>query len=175
MQSLFFATQAITVLYWSRLSDTIGRKPVILLGLFGLSLSMYSFGLSRTFWGLVIRLVFPTLLSCIYVVKQKPMSQRSLEWQHRRVEVCHYRDNRFDQSDGRLCLYADCMGTCPCSVLIVRSLICIHSRRGASSVRSSEACSHGPRSAFQIFLTAICFLRSILISCRAPYLLHLHF
>ncbi|KAF5342128.1 hypothetical protein D9611_001435 [Ephemerocybe angulata] len=54
MQSIFFLTQAFTVLHWSRLSDTIGRKPVILVGLFGLSLSMYCFGLSRTFWGLVL-------------------------------------------------------------------------------------------------------------------------
>ncbi|KIM36642.1 hypothetical protein M413DRAFT_448986 [Hebeloma cylindrosporum] len=54
MQSLFFLTQAFTVLYWSRISDRLGRKPVILTGLFGLSLSMYCFGLSRTFWGLVL-------------------------------------------------------------------------------------------------------------------------
>ncbi|KAF7293024.1 Major facilitator superfamily multidrug-resistance DHA1 sub-family [Mycena indigotica] len=54
MQSLFFLTQAMTVLYWSRLSDQIGRKPVILSGLIGLSISMYCFGLSRTFWGLVL-------------------------------------------------------------------------------------------------------------------------
>lgn len=57
MQSLFFATQALTVLHWSRLSDIAGRRPVILLGLFGLSMSMYSFGLSKTFWGLVFRCV----------------------------------------------------------------------------------------------------------------------
>ncbi|TDL19260.1 MFS general substrate transporter [Rickenella mellea] len=54
MQSIFFATQALTVLHWSRASDRIGRKPVILLGLFGLSLSMYCFGLSKTFLGLAI-------------------------------------------------------------------------------------------------------------------------
>ncbi|KAI0710070.1 MFS general substrate transporter [Earliella scabrosa] len=54
MQSIFFATQAVTVLHWSRLSDHIGRKPVIMTGLMGLSLSMYCFGLSRTFWGLVV-------------------------------------------------------------------------------------------------------------------------
>ncbi|KAH7912793.1 major facilitator superfamily domain-containing protein [Hygrophoropsis aurantiaca] len=53
MHSLFFATQALTVLHWSRVSDHIGRKPVILTGLFGLSVSMYCFGLSKTFWGLV--------------------------------------------------------------------------------------------------------------------------
>ncbi|KAF8071623.1 member of major facilitator superfamily multidrug-resistance, DHA1 sub-family [Lyophyllum atratum] len=54
MQSLFFLTQAFTVLHWSRASDMVGRKPVILVGLFGLSASMFCFGLSRTFWGLVL-------------------------------------------------------------------------------------------------------------------------
>ncbi|PFH51086.1 hypothetical protein AMATHDRAFT_75169 [Amanita thiersii Skay4041] len=54
MQSIFFLTQAFTVLHWSRTSDSVGRKPVILIGLFGLSVSMYCFGLSRTFWGLVL-------------------------------------------------------------------------------------------------------------------------
>ncbi|KAL7279051.1 hypothetical protein ACG7TL_006886 [Trametes sanguinea] len=55
-QSIFFATQALTVLHWSRISDHIGRKPVIMTGLMGLSISMYCFGLSRTFWGAVISL-----------------------------------------------------------------------------------------------------------------------
>ncbi|KAI9060994.1 MFS general substrate transporter [Trametes sanguinea] len=54
MQSIFYATQALTVLHWSRISDHIGRKPVIMTGLMGLSISMYCFGLSRTFWGAVI-------------------------------------------------------------------------------------------------------------------------
>ncbi|KAK0501218.1 major facilitator superfamily domain-containing protein [Armillaria luteobubalina] len=54
MQSLFFLTQSMTVLQWSRVSDRVGRKPVILTGLFGLCISMYCFGLSKTFWGLVL-------------------------------------------------------------------------------------------------------------------------
>ncbi|KAJ8516584.1 hypothetical protein ONZ45_g6135 [Pleurotus djamor] len=54
MHSIFSVTQAMTVLHWSSLSDRIGRKPVILFGLFGLSLSMYCFGLSSTFIGLLI-------------------------------------------------------------------------------------------------------------------------
>ncbi|OAX43208.1 MFS general substrate transporter [Rhizopogon vinicolor AM-OR11-026] len=54
LHSLFFATEALTIFHWSRLSDYVGRKPVLLIGLFGLSLSMICFGLSTTFWGLVI-------------------------------------------------------------------------------------------------------------------------
>lgn len=54
LYSLFFATEALTIFHWSRLSDYIGRKPVLLIGLFGLSLSMFCFGLSKTFWTLVI-------------------------------------------------------------------------------------------------------------------------
>ncbi|EIN04049.1 MFS general substrate transporter [Punctularia strigosozonata HHB-11173 SS5] len=54
IQSLFFATEALTVLQWSRLSDRIGRKPVLLIGLSGLFFSMIFFGLSRTYWTLVL-------------------------------------------------------------------------------------------------------------------------
>ncbi|KIJ19138.1 hypothetical protein PAXINDRAFT_166983 [Paxillus involutus ATCC 200175] len=43
IESLYFATQAMTILQWSRASDRVGRKPVLLLGIFGLSLSMLQF------------------------------------------------------------------------------------------------------------------------------------
>ncbi|KAF5358781.1 hypothetical protein D9758_008532 [Tetrapyrgos nigripes] len=52
--AVFWFSQSVTVLHWSRLSDHIGRKPVILSGLAGLSFSMYCFGLSTTFRGFVI-------------------------------------------------------------------------------------------------------------------------
>ncbi|KAH7915289.1 MFS general substrate transporter [Hygrophoropsis aurantiaca] len=54
IESIFFVTQAITVLRWSQLSDRIGRKPVLLIGLSGLCISMLCFGLSRTFVTLII-------------------------------------------------------------------------------------------------------------------------
>ena len=43
------------MLQWSRLSDHIGRKPVILIGISGTTLSILAFGLSRNFWALVVR------------------------------------------------------------------------------------------------------------------------
>ncbi|KIJ62892.1 hypothetical protein HYDPIDRAFT_176319 [Hydnomerulius pinastri MD-312] len=54
IESLFYATEAVTVLQWGRASDVIGRKPIMLIGLFGLALSMLSFGVSTQFWMLVL-------------------------------------------------------------------------------------------------------------------------
>lgn len=54
IESLFFITESLTVLKWSRLSDRIGRKPVLMIGLFGVGLSMLCFGLSTSFWTLVV-------------------------------------------------------------------------------------------------------------------------
>lgn len=63
IESLFFATEAITVLQWSRISDHIGRKPVLLIGLTGTMISMILFGLSRTFWTLIISRCLTGLLN----------------------------------------------------------------------------------------------------------------
>ncbi|KAH9054522.1 MFS general substrate transporter [Lactarius vividus] len=52
--SLYFAAEAVTVLQWSRLSDKIGRKPVLLCGLLGTIVSSILFGLSRSFSTLIL-------------------------------------------------------------------------------------------------------------------------
>jgi MFS family permease len=52
--SLFFVSEAVTVLWWSRLSDRIGRKPVLIIGLSALAISMVLMGLSTSFWPLVL-------------------------------------------------------------------------------------------------------------------------
>lgn len=64
--SLFYLAQALTVLSWSQLSDRIGRKPVLLIGLTGACISMICFGLSTTFWSLVIR--FASAAGCIAIL-----------------------------------------------------------------------------------------------------------
>ncbi|KAI0287659.1 MFS general substrate transporter [Russula brevipes] len=52
--SLYFLGEASAVLQWSRLSDSIGRKPVLLSGTLGLAVTTVLFGLSRTFWTLAM-------------------------------------------------------------------------------------------------------------------------
>ncbi|KAF4570977.1 hypothetical protein EYR36_008304 [Pleurotus pulmonarius] len=50
IESIFFVAECLTVVYWGRLSDRIGRKPVMLIGLMGLAISMITFGLSKSYW-----------------------------------------------------------------------------------------------------------------------------
>ncbi|KAI9434840.1 MFS general substrate transporter, partial [Lactarius indigo] len=52
--SVYYAAEAITVLHWNRLSDHVGRKPILLFGLLGTTVSITMFGLSRSFWSLVL-------------------------------------------------------------------------------------------------------------------------
>ncbi|KAG8737253.1 hypothetical protein FRC10_008403 [Ceratobasidium sp. 414] len=53
-ESIFFFTESLFVLQYGRVSDRVGRRPVLMFGLFGLALSIFSFGLSKSFGGLVV-------------------------------------------------------------------------------------------------------------------------
>ncbi|KAF8589352.1 major facilitator transporter [Ramaria rubella] len=54
VDSLYYLAEAFTVLQWGRLSDRIGRKRVLLIGLFCFTGSMFLFGLSHTFWLVIL-------------------------------------------------------------------------------------------------------------------------
>ncbi|KDQ06794.1 hypothetical protein BOTBODRAFT_234812 [Botryobasidium botryosum FD-172 SS1] len=54
VESLFYLTECMCILQWGRLSDKLGRRPIVLTGLFGLALSQICFGLSRNFSSIVI-------------------------------------------------------------------------------------------------------------------------
>lgn len=47
-ESVFAAFQLISVYHWAKISDTIGRRPVILLGAIGMGLMTFLFGFSRS-------------------------------------------------------------------------------------------------------------------------------
>ncbi|KAI0302824.1 member of major facilitator multidrug-resistance DHA1 sub-family [Multifurca ochricompacta] len=52
--SLHYAAAALTTLHWNRLSDYIGRKPVLLSCFMGTIVSITMFSLSHSFWALAL-------------------------------------------------------------------------------------------------------------------------
>ncbi|KAG9050198.1 hypothetical protein FS837_007096 [Tulasnella sp. UAMH 9824] len=54
IDSLFALTQLCTIVHWGSLSDRIGRRPVILIGMSGVSVATLFFGLSNTLWQLLL-------------------------------------------------------------------------------------------------------------------------
>ncbi|KAF8337849.1 member of major facilitator superfamily multidrug-resistance, DHA1 sub-family [Amanita rubescens] len=52
--STFFAAETVTTFLFSHLSDLVGRKPVLLTCVIGLSICICGFGVSMTFWILVL-------------------------------------------------------------------------------------------------------------------------
>ncbi|OWZ34735.1 hypothetical protein C343_01229 [Cryptococcus neoformans C23] len=53
VESVFAFVQFFTVYHWAQLSDRIGRKPVLLLGLTGVAISGSLFGLANSFWTMI--------------------------------------------------------------------------------------------------------------------------
>jgi len=51
--ALHHAAEAVTVFYWTRLSDHVGRKPILLTSIAGTIVSMVLFGFSRSFGAIV--------------------------------------------------------------------------------------------------------------------------
>jgi len=47
IESAFAFTQFLTILQWGRASDRIGRRPILITGLSGVSISILVFGFSR--------------------------------------------------------------------------------------------------------------------------------
>ena len=50
LSASFAFTQFLCCIHWGKASDKVGRKPILLLGLFGTSLSMLTFGFSTNFY-----------------------------------------------------------------------------------------------------------------------------
>ncbi|KAJ2359038.1 hypothetical protein IWW50_000120 [Coemansia erecta] len=66
----FPVCQMMTIMYWSRLSDRIGRRPVLMIGLSGYLVSFLLFGVSRSFyWALAARCINGLLAGNVAVIK----------------------------------------------------------------------------------------------------------
>ena len=54
LSSVYAAMQLVCAPFWGTLSDRIGRKPVLLIGVLGYAIAMLIFGLSTRFWMLFL-------------------------------------------------------------------------------------------------------------------------
>ncbi|KZV82755.1 MFS general substrate transporter [Exidia glandulosa HHB12029] len=58
IESMFFIAEAACVFQWGRLSDRIGRRPVLLLGMMGNILAILCFGVSKSYWAVIAARAF---------------------------------------------------------------------------------------------------------------------
>jgi DHA1 family multidrug resistance protein-like MFS transporter len=63
LSSVYAAMQLVCAPLWGTLSDRIGRKPVLLVGVLGYAIAMFIFGVSTRFWMLFVARTFSGVLS----------------------------------------------------------------------------------------------------------------
>src|SRR5512133_2138566 len=63
LASVYAAMQLVCAPFSRTLSDRIGRKPVLLIGVLGYAIAMFIFGLSTQFWMLFVARTFSGVLS----------------------------------------------------------------------------------------------------------------
>ncbi|KAG0152285.1 hypothetical protein CROQUDRAFT_649654 [Cronartium quercuum f. sp. fusiforme G11] len=54
IESVFAFSQLLTIMIWGKMSDRVGRKPVLILGLAGAVISTVSFGFSQSFLQMIV-------------------------------------------------------------------------------------------------------------------------
>ena len=63
LSAVYAAMQLVCAPLWGTLSDRIGRKPVLLIGVLGYAIAMFIFGLATHFWMLFVARTFSGVLS----------------------------------------------------------------------------------------------------------------
>ncbi|KAG9051563.1 hypothetical protein FS837_004073 [Tulasnella sp. UAMH 9824] len=70
IDSLFALSQFCTIWYWGRLSDRIGRKLVVLIGLSGVCIATLMYGMSTSLWQLMLsRILIGSLCGNVAVIQ----------------------------------------------------------------------------------------------------------
>jgi len=63
LASVYASMQLVCAPFWGTLSDRMGRKPVLLIGVLGYAIAIFIFGLSTRFWMLFVARTFSGVLS----------------------------------------------------------------------------------------------------------------
>ncbi|KAG5652533.1 hypothetical protein H0H81_004690 [Sphagnurus paluster] len=123
IESIFYAAEALTVLNWGRASDRIGRRPILLGGMLGLTMSMFGFGLSN---------------SSGFLVPPRGLVNRFYSWSAYTLPAVVARKQKEDAVRG----LAEADETSPTTRLLGSSASSISQDYGATAVGSP--CSTGP-------------------------------
>lgn len=63
IESLFSLTQMCLMIFWGRLSDRYGRRPVLILSIVGIAIGMTAFGFSTNVWQMILFRCFAGVFS----------------------------------------------------------------------------------------------------------------
>ncbi|GAB7348318.1 hypothetical protein MBLNU459_g6295t1 [Dothideomycetes sp. NU459] len=77
IESLFSLTQMTLMISWGRASDRFGRKPVLVVSLFGVAVSSSLFGLSKTVWQMILFRCFAGIFSGTVVTIRSMVQEHS--------------------------------------------------------------------------------------------------
>ncbi|XP_014561992.1 hypothetical protein COCVIDRAFT_85609 [Bipolaris victoriae FI3] len=77
VESLFSATQMCVMILWGKASDRYGRKPVLVISLFGMTLATLLFGLSQSIWQLALFRCFAGVFAGTVVIVRAMLSENS--------------------------------------------------------------------------------------------------
>jgi MFS family permease len=109
--SAYAVAEALTSMGWGVLSDRIGRKPVVLLGLVGVALSSLIFGLAKSYWvALLARFVGGALNGNVSVMQTMVAEMVKLPEHERKFSLSLFkllwRSKMLTFSQPRLMLYS---------------------------------------------------------------------
>jgi len=54
IESIFSVVQMCTMIFWGRLADRYGRKPVLVVSSFGIAVFVVLFGMSKAIWQMIL-------------------------------------------------------------------------------------------------------------------------
>lgn len=92
--SAFAMAEACTAMIWGRISDTYGRKPIVLFGLVGVAISSLIFGFAKQYWVALLARVVGGLLNGNVAVMQTMVAEMVKRPEHEREFPVSFRWSR---------------------------------------------------------------------------------
>ncbi|KAF1844816.1 MFS general substrate transporter [Cucurbitaria berberidis CBS 394.84] len=85
IESLFSATQMCVMIFWGRASDKWGRKPILVISLFGIAISTTLFGLSQSLWQMILARCVAGVFAGTVVTVRAMLSENSTKYTQARA------------------------------------------------------------------------------------------